>query len=41
MTHLAGTGGRGRARRLKVLLADNANWSQEQMDFAIKEASLQ
>ena len=37
---LAGTrGGPRRGKRLKVLLADDAKWSQEQTDFAINEVS--
>ena len=31
--------GSRRGRKLKVLLADDAKWSQEQIDFAIKEVS--
>ncbi|CAL5222075.1 g4381 [Coccomyxa viridis] len=32
--------GSRRGRKLKVLLADDAKWSQEQIDFAIKESRL-
>ena len=28
-----------RGKKLKVLLAEHAKWSQEQIDFAIKEVS--